>query len=355
MKAIVYTQYGPPEVLHFKEVAKPVPQPKEILVKIHASPVNFGDVAARNFANIPAREFTMPLLLWLPARSAFGWRSPNRTILGSEFAGEVEAVGSEVTRFRPGDQVFGYRGESFGAYAEYLCMPEAGAVAIKPANMTYAEAATVPYGALFAVGFLRKANIQAGQKVLVNGASGAIGSYALQLAKHYGAEVTGVCGGRRVAMVQALGADKVIDYTRQDFTKNGESYDLILDILAKSSFSRCKGSLKPGGRYLLVSFKTKQLWQMLWTSLFGSKKVICALISARAEDLAFIKELIEAEEIKTVIDRCYPLEQAAAAHGYVESGDRRGAVVLTVGEQGAVHHSSGCARIWGFPDAAGTP
>jgi NADPH:quinone reductase-like Zn-dependent oxidoreductase len=337
MKAIVYTQYGPPEVLQLKEVAKPAPQAKEILVKIHASPVNFGDIMARNFANIPAREFTMPLLLWFPARLAFGWRRPRKTILGSEFAGEIEAVGTEVTGFKPGDQVFGYRGEGFGAYAEYLCMPEAGVVAIKPVNMTYTEASTVPYGALFALSFLRKANIQAGQKVLINGASGSIGSYALQLAKHYGAEVTGVCGARRVQMVQSLGADKVIDYTSQDFTENGETYDLILDILGKSSFSRCKRSLNPGGRYFLVSFKTRQLWQMLWTSLFGSRKVICTLESARAEDLAITRELIEAGKIKTVIDRCYPPEQAAAAHSYVENGDRRGAVVITMCEQGATH------------------
>ena len=211
----------------------------------------------------------------------------------------------------------------------YVCL-KTGLVAIKPANMTYEEAATVPGGALTALNLLRKVNIQRGQKVLINGASGGIGSAAVQLAKYFGAEVTGVCGTPRLEFVKSLGADKVIDYTKEDFTQNGETYDLIFDILGKSSFSRCKSSLKQNGRYLLASFKMKQLFQMLWTSMIGSKKVICALSGEKTEDLLFIKELIEAGKIKSVIDRRYPLEQTAEAHRYVETGHKKGNVVITV-------------------------
>src|SRR5512147_2349803 len=210
-------------------------------------------------------------------------------------AGEIEAAGKDVKRFKKGDQVFGYPGQSFGAYAEYLCMPEDGVLTTKPANLTYEEAATIPYGAIMALSLLRKANIQPGQKVLINGASGGMGSAAVQIAKHFGAEVTGVCGTPRLEFVKSLGADKVIDYTKEDFTQNGETYDLIFDILGKSSFSQLKGSLKPNGIYLLASFKMKSLFQMLWTSLTGSKqKVICAFANEKPEDLVFIKELVEA-------------------------------------------------------------
>jgi NADPH:quinone reductase-like Zn-dependent oxidoreductase len=329
MKAIVYTEYGPPDVLQLKEVAKPAPKDNELMVKIYAAAVNYGDISARNFGNVSPREFNMPFLFWLPARMAFGFRKPKKQILGSEFAGEIEAVGKDVKRFKVGDPVFGYRGPSFGAYAEYLCMPEDGLVAIKPANMSYEEAAAVPYGALTALNLLRKVDIQPGQKVLINGASGAIGSAAVQIAKHFGAEVTGVCGSPGLAFVQALGADKVIDYTQEDFTQNGETYDLIFDILGRSSFSRCKGSLKPNGRYLLASFKFKQLWQMVWTSLRGGQKVICALSMEKPADLMLVKEMVEAGQIKTIIDRRYPLVQAAEAHRHVETGHNKGKVVIT--------------------------
>src|SRR5687768_10017406 len=332
MKAIVYTEYGPPDVLQLKEVQKPVPQDDEILIRNHATTVNIGDIWARNFKEITPSKFTMPLPLWLLSRMYFGVTRPRIKILGSEFAGEIEEVGKDVKRFRKGDQVFGYRGQRMGANAEYLCMPEDGLVAIKPANMTYEEAATVPYGALTALNLLRKVNIQCGQKVLINGASGSIGSAAVQLAKYFGAEVTGVCGTPRVELVKSLGADKVIDYTKEDFTKNGETYDLIFDILGKSSFSRCKSSLKQNGRYLLASFKMKQLFQMLWTKIRGSKKVICALSSENLKDLVFIKELVEAGKIKSVIDRRYPLQQTAEAHRYVEKGHKKGNVVITVGD-----------------------
>ncbi|HEY9246072.1 MAG TPA: NAD(P)-dependent alcohol dehydrogenase, partial [Candidatus Methanoperedens sp.] len=251
-------------------------------------------------------------------------------ILGSEFAGEVESVGKSVKSFKPGDQVFGYLGQSMGAYAEYLCMPENGCVTIKPANMTYEEAAVVPYGAIMALNLLRKMNIQPGQKVLINGASGGIGSAAVQIAKYFRAEVTGVCGTPRLEFVISLGADKVIDYTKEDFTQSGKTYDLIFDILGKSSFSGCKNSLSQNGRYLLASFKMKQLFQMLWTEMAGSKKVICAIASGSKEDLISVKELIEAGKIKAAIDRSYPLEQIAEAHRYVEKGHKKGHVVITV-------------------------
>jgi NADPH:quinone reductase-like Zn-dependent oxidoreductase len=331
MKAIVYTEYGPPEVLQLKEVEKPAPKDNEILVRIHATTVTVGDIWARNFRKITPRKFTMPMPLWLPTRMYFGFMRPRINVLGSEFAGEVEAVGKDVKRFRKGDQVFGYLGQSMGAYAEYLCMPEDGSVASKPTNMTYEQAAAVPYGAIMALNLLRKVNIQPGQKVLVNGASGGIGSTAVQIAKsHFGAEVTGVCSTPRLELVKSLGADKVIDYTKEDFTKSGETYDLIFDILGKSSFSSCKSSLKQNGRYLLASFKMKQLIQMLWTSMIGSKKVICAIAPGSTEDLISVKELIEAGKIKAAIDRRYPLEQAAEAHRYVEKGLKKGHIVITV-------------------------
>jgi NADPH:quinone reductase-like Zn-dependent oxidoreductase len=331
MKAIVYTEYGPPEVLQLKEVEKPTPKNNEILIRIYATSVTYGDITARNMKKMSLRKFTMPTPLWLPTRIMFGFRKPRIKTLGAELAGEIESVGKDVKLFRKGDQVFGYRGASMGANAEYLCMPEDGCVAIKPTNMTYEEAAVVPYGAMMAWNLLRKVNIQPGQKVLVNGASGGIGSAAVQLAKsHFGAEVTGVCSTLRLELVKSLGADKVIDYTKEDFTKSGETYDLIFDILGKSSFSRCKSSLKQNGRYLLASFKTRQLFQMLWTKIIGSKKVICALASDGRQDLISIKELIEAGKIKAVIDKRYPLEQIAEAHSYVEKGLKRGNVVITV-------------------------
>jgi NADPH:quinone reductase-like Zn-dependent oxidoreductase len=330
MKAIVYTEYGSPDVLHLSEVEKPAPKDNEILIRIHATTVNFGDRLARNFKAVSPRQFNMPFFFWLPARLAFGLSKPRQPILGSEFAGEVEAVGPAVTRFKKSDQVFGYVGEGMGAYAEYRCMPEDGCVTLKPANLSYAEAAVIPYGSIMALSLLRKAQIQPGQKVLINGASGGIGSAAVQLARHFGAEITGVCGTPRLEFVKALGADHVIDYTKEDFTQSGETYNLIFDILGKSSFSRCKKSLKSKGIQLFASFKMKQLFQMLWTSLFGDKQVICAIAPGGLTDLIFVKELVEAGKIKAIIDRCYPLEQAAEAHRYVEQGHKQGQVVITV-------------------------
>jgi NADPH:quinone reductase-like Zn-dependent oxidoreductase len=330
MKAILYTEYGAPDVLKLTEVAKPAPKVDEILVRVHATSVNFGDIMARNFIAVTPRTFNMPWLLWILAKLSFGLSKPKTTILGSEFSGEIEAIGKDVKRFKPGDQVFGYLGQSMGAYAQYLCMPENGCLAIKPANLTYEQAAVIPYGAIMALNLLRKVNIQPGQKVLIHGASGGIGSAAVQIAKHFGAEVTGVCGTPRLEFVKSLGADHVIDYTQEDFTQNSETYDLIFDILGKSSFSRCKNSLKPKGIHLFASFKMKQLFQMLWTSRASSRKVICAIAPGSTEDLLSVRKLIEAGNIKAIIDKHFPLEQAAEAHHYVETGQKKGHVVLTV-------------------------
>jgi NADPH:quinone reductase-like Zn-dependent oxidoreductase len=327
MKAIVYTKYGPPDVLQLKEVEKPSPKDSEVLIRIHATTVTTGDANARGFTFVPPG-------LGLLARLMIGLGKPKRTILGIELAGEIEAVGKDVRSFNEGDQVFGMDGNGLGAYAEYKCMPEEGVLAIKPSNMTYEEAAAVPNGALTALFFLRdKGNIQNGQKALINGASGSVGTAAVQLAKHFGAEVTGVCSTTNLEMVRSLGADKVIDYTKEDFTQSGETYDIILDmVVGKTSFSGCRNSLKQNGLYLAVAGGLKELIQMQWTSVIGSKKVIFGGGSAceRKENLLLIKELIEAGKIKSVIDRRYPLEQTAEAHRYVDKGHKKGNVVITV-------------------------
>jgi NADPH:quinone reductase-like Zn-dependent oxidoreductase len=273
----------------------------------------------------------MPAPLYLLARMSFGWNKPKINILGSELAGEVEAVGKDVTKFKVGDQVFAYLGMNMGANAKYVCIPESGTVALKPSNLSYEEAVTLPYGAVMATSLLGKANIQRGQKVLINGASGGIGSMAVQLAKHFGAEVTGVCSRPRLEFVKSLGADKVIDYSKEDFTQNGETYDLVFDILGRSSFSKLKRSLKPNGIYLLASFKIKALLQMLWTSIMGSKqKVICTFADETSESLVFVKGLVEEGKIKAIVDKCFPMEQAAEAHRYVEEGHKKGNVVITI-------------------------
>ena len=330
MKAITYTEYGSPDVLQLREIAKPEPKENEILIRIRATRVNYGDMLARKFGSVTTKEFNMPGIFLLPTRLEFGIRKPKKYILGSEFSGEVEAIGKNVKRFKVGDAVFGYRGPSFGTYAEYLCMPESGLVTLKPTNMSFEEAALIPYGALTALSHLKKVNIQPGQKVLVNGASGGIGSAGLQLAKYFGAEVTGVCSTAKLDFVKSLGADKVIDYTKEDFTQNGETYDLIYDILGKHSFEKCQSSLTSTGILLYASFKTKQLIQMWQTSKSTGKKVICTLSSETPDDLNFVKELVEAGKLKTVIDKRFPLEETAEAHRYYESGKNTGNVVISV-------------------------
>ncbi|MBL0219453.1 MAG: NAD(P)-dependent alcohol dehydrogenase [Myxococcales bacterium] len=332
MKAVVFSEYGPPQVLHVAEVATPVPKAREVLIRIHATSVNFGDMVVRNFKAITPSKFHMPMLFWLIGRVTFGLRRPRVHVLGSEFAGEIVSVGSRVTLFKPGDQVFGYRGPRMGAYAEYLCMPERGVVTAKPANLSFAEAAAVPYGALMALSMLRKLDLQPGQRVLVNGASGGIGPSLVQLARsHFHADVTGVCSTARLGYVRALGADTVIDYTKEDFTASGQTYDVIIDVLGRTPFARSKRALRPKGRCLLVSFKAKHVFQMLWTSLFGDKRLICAMSSETQDDLRLIKVLVEAGTLTPIVDRCFPLEEAAEAHRYVEAGQRRGSVVLVGG------------------------
>jgi NADPH:quinone reductase-like Zn-dependent oxidoreductase len=324
MKAIVYEKYGPPDVLQLKEVEKPSPKANEVLIRIYATTATKYDCWARTS--------TAPPGFWLPSRIASGFIKPKITILGTDLAGEIEAVGKDVTLFKKGDQVFAFL-MNLGAYAEYVCMPEEGGVAIKPANMTYEEAAAVVQGGLTALYFLRKGNIQSGQKVLIFGASGGIGTYAVQLAKYFGAEVTGVCSTAKSELVKSLGADKVIDYTKEDFTKNAQTYDVIFDTVGKTSVSRSIRSLKENGLYIFATFGLLMLVQALWLLRKSSKKAIFGVIEESPEDLVFIKELIEAGKIKPVIDRLYPLAQAAEAHRYVETGQKKGQVVITVGHK----------------------
>jgi NADPH:quinone reductase-like Zn-dependent oxidoreductase len=319
MKAIVCTKYGPPEVLQLKEVEKPSPKDHEVLIKVRATTVTSGDVRMRSFTWAP----------WfrLPARIMFGFIRPRKNIPGNELAGEIEAVGKDITQFKAGDPVYGIIWNvSFGlANAEYICLPE-NEIGIKPANITYEEAAATPIGGLTALVLLRKGKIRSGQKVLIFGASGSVGTFAVQLARYFGAEVTGVCSTPNIEMVTSLGAHKVIDYTQDDLTQNDQTYDIIFDAVMKTSFSRCKDSLVPGGVYITVDYP---LLQALWTSLVGGRKVVFG-IANKIEDLNYLKVLIEGGKIKTVIDRCYPLEQTAEAHRYVERGHKKGNVVITI-------------------------
>lgn len=317
MKAIVYTRFGSPDVLQLRQLEKPTPKDNEVLVKIAATTVVKED----------------PDMRASPGYN--GLLKPRNPILGQELAGVVEATGKNVFRFNPGDQVFGI--DAFGSYAEYKCMSENGALAIKPANISYEEAASIPNGALTALPFLRdKAAIQSGQTVLIYGASGSVGAAAVQLARYYGAKVTGVCSTTNLQWVKSLGADHVIDYTQQDFTENGKTYDIIFDTVGKISFSKCRDSLTDKGIYLATVPTPEIMLQALWTARSGSKKVKFAATGLRParekiKDLVFLTELIEAEKMKPFIDRYYPLEQIADAHRYVEMGHKKGNVVITVG------------------------
>jgi len=323
MKAIVCTKYGPPKVLQPQEVPKPVPKDNEVLIKIHAATATTAGLVGRKGTPFYTRFVT-------------GLMKPKKPILGQELAGEIEAAGKDVKRFKAGDQVFGTTGLDFGAHAEYKCLPEDGRLAIKPVNMTYEEAVAVIEGAITALPFLRdKGNIQSGHEVLINGASGSVGTFAVQLAKYYGAEVTGVCSTKNLELVKSLGADTVIDYTKDDFTENSETYNIIFDVAGKSSFSSCKSSLKQEGVYLTTVPSLMIFPQMLWTSKVGGKRAIIVFAGLRSsremiKDLNFLKELVEAGRIKAVIDRRYSLEQTAEAHQYVEQGHKKGNVVITV-------------------------
>jgi NADPH:quinone reductase-like Zn-dependent oxidoreductase len=324
MKAIVWTEYGPPDVLQLKEVEKPTPKDNEVLIRVYATTVTAGDCEQRSLK--------LPIWHRLPMRAYVGLKRPKRiTILGMDIAGEIESVGKDVTRFKEGDQVFASTGFGMGGYAEYKCLPEKGVLAIKPANMTYEEAAAVPHGALAALYFLRKGSVQSGQKVLIYGASGSIGTFAVQIAKSFGAEVTGVCSTTNLELVKSLGADKAIDYTKEDMATSGETYDIIFDTVGKSPFSDCVRSLKKKGIYLrAVNMELSPILRGLGTSITSSKKVIGGVAIYTPENLNFIKELIESGKMRSAIDKRYTLEQMAEAHIYVDTGHKKGNVVITV-------------------------
>ena len=322
MKAIVCTKYGPAEVLQLKEVEKPVPKDNEVLIRIYATTVTSADSRARGFI--------VPPSYWIFARLMLGLIKPRNPILGMELAGEIEAIGKEVKLFKKGDRVYASTGFGHGTHAEYMCLPEHGIVAIKPSTMTYEEAAAVPFGGITALRFLRKGKIQKGQKVLIYGASGCVGTFGVQLAKYFGAEVIGVCSTTNLGLVKSLGADAVIDYTKDDFSKKGETYDIIFDTLGKTSLSDCMKSLKKEGVYLQAAASPALSIRMLLTSMISSKKLKGGAALGKASDLIFLKELIEAGTIKTVIDRVYPLEQIVEAHRYVDKGHKKGNVVITV-------------------------
>jgi NADPH:quinone reductase-like Zn-dependent oxidoreductase len=320
MKAAVYTRYGPPEILQLREVPRPVPKDNEILIRVHATTVNRTDCGFRK------PEY--PLIV----RPVNGLFKPKRTILGSEFAGEIEAVGKDVKSFRKGGQVFGLTGDRFGAHAEYVCLPEEASIAPKPSNINYEEAAAVCDGAMLALSCLKKVNIRRGQEILIYGASGSIGTAGVQLARYFGADVTAVCNTKNVEIVKSLGADRVIDYTKDDFTKNGQTYNVIFDAVGKISFLRCRSSLKPRGVFLETDLGF--LWQnvllALMTATFVSKKLVFAIPKEGKKSILLLKELIEAGKYKAVIDRRYPLEQIVEATKYVETGQKTGNVVITI-------------------------
>lgn len=321
MRAFVATNYGPPDVLQLTEVGKPVPKDNEILIKVRATTVTSGDWRVRSL--------DVPTGFGLLSRLFFGITRPRQPILGTELAGEVESVGKNVTRFRVGDHVFAFS-ETMGCHAEYKSMPEDGAIARKPTNLSFEEAAALSFGGTTALQFFRRGNIQSGDKVLVNGASGGVGTAAVQLAKHFGADVTGVCSTANLEMVKSIGADQVLDYTREDVDGHDATYDIIVDTAGTLPFSRSKNLLKEGGRLLLVLGKLPDMLQIPWVSMTSSKKVIAGPASGRSEDLRILAELAEAGQFKPVIDRRYPFEQMAEAHSYVDKGHKKGNVVITL-------------------------
>jgi NADPH:quinone reductase-like Zn-dependent oxidoreductase len=319
MKAIIYTKYGPPEIVRLAEVEKPVPRDNEVLIKIHATTVNRTDCGFRSADYFIVRLFS-------------GLFRPRNKTLGNEFAGEVEAVGKDVKSFIPGDKVFGYSDAKFGAHAEYMVMAENGPITTMPVNMTYGEAAPITEGAHYALCDIRAAKIQSGQKILINGATGAIGSAAVQLVKYLGAEVTAVCGTKNIDLVKSLGAHKVIDYTKEDFTKSNETFEVVFDAVGKSSFGKCKPLLRKGGIYMStdLGYMSQNPFLALITPLLGGKKVLFPLPTINKKDVVFLKELVETGNYKPVIDRSYPLEQIIDAYRYVETGQKTGNVVINV-------------------------
>ena len=324
MKAVVCDRYGPPEVLRLAEVAKPVPKDDEVLIKVHAATVTAGDCEVR--------AFKLPGWIWLPARVAFGITKPRQPILGAEVAGEVEARGAAVTNFVVGDRVFATTGFGLGAYAEYKCMRAGGAIVSIPPNVSYGEAAGIPTGGLNALHFVRKSAVKAGETVLINGAGGSIGTFAVQLAKRIGAEVTAVDRADKLEMLRSIGADHVIDYQREDFTSRGARYDVIIDVVGKSPFAASVAALTESGRYFLGNPRAGQMLRGLWTSRRGRKKVFFQLAGESRDDLAHLAELVSTGAIKVVIDRTFPLDQMVEAHRYVEAGYKKGVVVIAVAD-----------------------
>ncbi len=322
MKAIVCSKFGPPDVLALKEIPKPTPKDDEVLIKLRATTVTAGDWRVRS-RNLP-KGFGLlgPLVL--------GFSKPRQPILGTELSGEIEATGKAVSKFKVGDQVFAFTVTKMGCYVEFKCVAEGGGVAPKPLELSHEEAAALSFGGTTALGFLRKAGIRAGDKVLVNGASGGVGTAAVQLAKHFGAEVTGVCSTGNLELVRSIGADKVVDYTHEDFSRNGETYDIIVDTAGTAPFSRSKASLKDGGRLLLVLGTLPEMLRAPWVSMTGSKKVIAGVPAWSGEDLRFLAGLAEGGRFKPVIDRRYAFERMADAHRYVDTGHKRGNVVVTL-------------------------
>jgi len=322
MRAIVYAQYGSPDVLQLREIEKPTPRDDEVLIRVRATTVTSGDWRARSL-DLP-RGFG-PL-----GRPVFGIFGPRQPILGTEFAGDVEAVGKRVGKFAVGEAVFGFSGIGMGCHAEYKTMREDKPLVRKPANLSYEEAAALPFGGTTALDFFRRGKLRRGERVLVNGASGCVGTAAVQLARHIGAHVTGVCSTGNLALVKSLGADDVIDYTQQDFTRNGQSYDVIVDTVGTAPFSRSKGSLTERGRLLLVLGTLPDLLRVPWVSMTSRKQVIAGPASERVEDIPRLATLAESGELKAVIDRRYPLERMVEAHRYVDTGRKRGSVVITL-------------------------
>jgi NADPH:quinone reductase-like Zn-dependent oxidoreductase len=327
LKAIVCTKWGPPEVLQISDVPKPTPKDNEVLIKIHAATVTAGDCELRRLDFSPG--------LRILARAGFGFRGPRHKVLGQEFSGEIEAVGKDVTQFKKGESVFAHTGFHMGAYAEYICLPEihkrmSGIMAIKPNNMTYEEAACVPLGGFESLHYLREANIQSGQKVLIRGAGGSIGTIGVQLAKNFGAEVTAVDSTKKLDMLREIGADHVIDYTKEDFTKSGKTYDVIFDVIGKGPFSDAIGSLEEKGIILTANSMKSKVVKEPGKSKENSKKIIGGNVEHKIEDLNYLKELIEAGKLRTVIDRRFPLKEVPEAHRYVEAGGKKGNVVISV-------------------------
>ncbi len=326
MKAYVYRRYGGPEVVELKDVQKPTPKDNEVLVKIHVTTVTAGDWRVRTL-KVPKGFGPM-------ARLALGITRPRQPILGTELAGVIETVGKDVTRFRPGDAVFAFPGGKMGCYAQYRAVTEDGPVALKPENLSFEEAASLSFGGSTALHFLRKADIKAGEKVLVIGASGGVGTALVQLAKHFGTEVTGVTSTTNLELVTSLGADRVIDYTKEDFTKSGETYDIIADTVGATSFARCKRALKDQGRLLAIAGGLPDMLAALWVPMTSSKRVIVGPADERPEDVRQLAELAKGGVLRPVIDRRYDFAQMAEAHAYVETGRKRGNVVVSVGHEG---------------------